>query len=54
MSQTFGGFTSAIPGLLESIESTTRQGDKTARAVRWAGRAFLQLDYPLSVLRSLS
>jgi hypothetical protein len=30
-----------IRGLLESIESTTRQGDKTAQAVMWAGRAFL-------------
>ncbi|HEX3040585.1 MAG TPA: hypothetical protein VHP56_00640 [Solirubrobacterales bacterium] len=30
-----------IRGFLESIESTTQQGDKTARAVMWAGRAFL-------------
>lgn len=30
-----------IRGLLESIETTTRQGDKTAQAVMWAGRAFL-------------
>lgn len=30
-----------IRGLLKSIESTTRQGDRTARAVMWAGRAFL-------------
>jgi hypothetical protein len=30
-----------IRGLLESIETTTRQGDRTARAVMWAGRAFL-------------
>jgi hypothetical protein len=30
-----------IRGLLGSIHSTTRQGDKTARAVMWAGRLFL-------------
>lgn len=30
-----------IKGLLISIESTTRQGDKAAQAVMWAGRFFL-------------
>jgi len=30
-----------INGLLISIGSTTRQGDKAAKAVRWAGRLFL-------------
>lgn len=30
-----------IRGLLISIDSTTRQGDKAARAVMWAGRLFL-------------
>jgi hypothetical protein len=30
-----------IRGLLDSIESTTRQGDKAAQAVSWAGRFFL-------------
>lgn len=30
-----------IRGLLVSIGSTTRQGDKAAKAVRWAGRFFL-------------
>ena len=30
-----------IKGLLVSIESTTRQGDKAVNAVAWAGRFFL-------------
>lgn len=30
-----------IRGLLKSINSTTRQGDKAAQAVMWAGRFFL-------------
>lgn len=30
-----------IRGLLKAIHVTTRQGDKTARAVMWAGRLFL-------------
>lgn len=30
-----------IRGLLKAIHVTTRQGDKTARAVLWAGRLFL-------------
>ena len=30
-----------INGLLVSITSTTRQGDKAAEAVQWAGRFFL-------------
>lgn len=30
-----------VRGLLESIDSTTRQGDKAAQAVMWAGRFFL-------------
>lgn len=30
-----------IRGLLEAIQVTTRQGDKTAQAVMWAGRLFL-------------
>ncbi len=30
-----------IRGLLISIDSTTRQGDKAAQAVMWAGRLFL-------------
>jgi hypothetical protein len=30
-----------VRGLLKSIDSTTRQGDKAAQAVMWAGRFFL-------------
>ena len=30
-----------IRGLLVSIDSTTRQGDRAAQAVKWAGRCFL-------------